>query len=222
MTACKNSKALYIDNFDSMFLKAYRHHSILATSVLLLSHVAYAQDAANKVQASSTKATVNATVAKPTATSASAKDWSALTDSQKISLAPLESVWTNIPPVKKQKWLDMSAGYHLLSPEGQSTLHFRMKEWATLSKKQRGQVRQNFVQTKKLSPDDKQVKWQAYQALSPEEKLKLRKIHHANAVPGAAPALKSSALAPVAPTALAINPNKDESKVLLTPSENTR
>ncbi|MBK7503085.1 MAG: DUF3106 domain-containing protein [Polaromonas sp.] len=119
-----------------------------------------------------------------------------LTESQKSALAPLESVWANISPVKKQKWLDISVGYHLLSPEGQSTLHFRMKEWASLTKKQREQARQNFAQAKKLSPDDKQIKWQAYQALSPEEKLKLAKANQSTKVTGAAPALKAQCVSP--------------------------
>ena len=152
---------------------------------------------------------------------APAKNWSGLTESQKVALAPLESVWANISPVKKQKWLDISVGYHLLSPEGQSTLHFRMKEWASLTKKQREQARQNFAQAKKLSPDDKQIKWLAYQALSPEEKLKLAKANQSTKVTGAAPALKPSALAP-APTAIAAKPGADQPKALLTPPQTPR
>ena len=126
-----------------------------------------------------------------TAASANAADnWHTLSPTQKEALAPLRDVWVRITPVKKQKWLDISTGYHLLSPDGQATLHFRMKEWASLTSKEREQARLNFAQTKKLSSDDKQSKWEAYQALSPEEKQKLAAINKATPVAGAAPAIK--------------------------------
>ena len=127
--------------------------------------------------------------ASPAATS-TANNWNTLTESQKAALAPLKHVWVRITPVKKQKWLDIAVGYHLLSAEGQATLHFRMTEWAALSTKQREQARLNFAQTKKLTLDDKQTKWQAYQALSAEEKQKLASMSRASPPTGAAPALK--------------------------------
>ncbi len=201
-----------------MFLKAFTHHLFIAMLALSLSQFANAQDAAGKLPGS---AASKKSAVKSSNPAAPAKNWSALTESQQSALAPLESVWSNISPVKKQKWLDISVGYHLLSPEGQSTLHFRMKEWASLTKKQREQARQNFAQAKKLSPDDKQIKWQAYQALSPEEKLKLAKANQSTKVTGAAPALKPSALAP-APTAIAAKPGADQPKALLTPPQTPR
>ena len=48
-----------------------------------------------------------------------------------------------------------------------------MTDWAALSVQQRTEARMNFAQTKKLSPGEKTANWQAYQALSPEEKQKL-------------------------------------------------
>lgn len=123
-------------------------------------------------------------------TPSSIEHWNALTAPQKEALAPLSAVWTNISPVKKQKWLDISKGFALLSAEGKETLHLRMKEWVSLSPKQREQARINFVQTKKLTTDDKQTQWQAYQALSAEEKQKLAKINMATQPAGAAPAFK--------------------------------
>ena len=207
-----------------MFLKAFLHHSFIAILALSLNQLASAQDATGKVPSTPANEIAKKPVAKsavPATPAAPAKNWSGLTESQKIALAPLGSVWANISPVKKQKWLEISVGYHLLSPEGQSTLHFRMKEWASLTKKQREQARQNFAQAKKLSPDDKQIKWQAYQALSPEEKLKLAKDNQTSKVTGAAPALKPSALAP-APTAIAAKPGADQPKALLTPPQTPR
>ena len=204
-----------------MFLKAFLHHSFIAICALSLNQFASAQDSTSKVQSTPANEIAKKPATKSAVPAARVKNWFDLTESQKVALAPLESVWVNISPVKKQKWLDISVGYHLLSPEGQSTLHFRMKEWASLTKKQREQARQNFAQAKKLSPDDKQIKWLAYQALSPEEKLKLAKANQSTKVTGAAPALKPSALAP-APTAIAAKPGTDQPKALLTPPQSPR
>ncbi|MEO6291231.1 MAG: DUF3106 domain-containing protein [Burkholderiaceae bacterium] len=131
-----------------------------------------------------------------------------MTESQKVALAPLKDVWVRITPVKKQKWLDIAVGYHLLSADGQATLHFRMTEWAALTTKQREQARLNFAQTKKLTPDDKQTKWQAYQALSAEEKQKLASMSKASPPTGAAPALK-----PVAKDKLLTTPQTNSSSL---------
>lgn len=120
----------------------------------------------------------------------SIENWNSLTAQQKEALAPLSAAWANISPVKKQKWLDISKGFALLSEDGKETLHLRMKEWVNLSPKQREQARINFAQTKKLTTDDKQTKWQAYQALSAEEKQKLASISTATKIVGAAPAIK--------------------------------
>ncbi|MDO8459395.1 MAG: DUF3106 domain-containing protein [Burkholderiaceae bacterium] len=125
-----------------------------------------------------------------TSTPSSVDNWNSLTAQQKEALAPLSGVWANISPVKKQKWLDISKGFALLSAESKETLHLRMKEWVSLSPKQREQARINFEQTKKLTTDDKQTKWQAYQALSAEEKQKLASINAATKTVGAAPAVK--------------------------------
>ncbi len=125
-----------------------------------------------------------------TSTPSSVENWNALTAQQKEALAPLSAVWATISPVKKQKWLDIAKGFALLSAEGQETLHLRMKEWVSLSPKQREQARINFTFTKKLPSGDKQAQWQAYQALSAEEKQKLARINKANQPAGAAPTIK--------------------------------
>ncbi len=81
----------------------------------------------------------------------------------------------------------------------------RMKEWVALSPQQRNQARLNFAKTKELSkeltPEEKKAKWQAYQALSAEEKRKLAAKAPAKPV-GAAATAK-----PVAPQKLATVPS---------------
>ena len=131
--------------------------------------------------------------------------WSELTPGQRHALAPLASNWSTISEAQKRKWLEISKNYASLSPEGQATLNGRMNEWVLLSPQQRAQARLNFGKTKELSrqlsPEEKNAQWQAYQALSPEEKQKLA----AKASPK--PAGAATAVKPVAPQKLATVPN---------------
>jgi hypothetical protein len=116
--------------------------------------------------------------------------WQSLTAAQKVALQPLSTVWNSLTEAHKRKWLALSGNFAQLSEQDKVTMYGRMTEWASLSPKQREQARINFAQTKKLSPDDKQTKWQAYQALSPEEKQKLASKNAATHTPGAAPVIK--------------------------------
>lgn len=67
----------------------------------------------------------------------------------------------------------ISKNFSSLSPAEQVKLHRRMNEWVGLSQQQRVQARQNFSEIKKLSPEQKAAEWEAYQALSVEERRKL-------------------------------------------------
>lgn len=148
--------------------------------------------------------------AKPAAAAAPAKlviskpVWAELTVQQQTALRPLAVGWDTISEAKKRKWLDISKGYASLTPEGQSIMHGRMKEWVELSAQQRAQARLNFAKTKELSKEltqeEKQAKWQTYQALSVEEKQKLA----SKASPKTAGA--ATALKPVSPEKLATIP----------------
>ena len=99
--------------------------------------------------------------------------WSELTPAQQVALKPLSVNWNDLSEGRKRKWLTMSTNYPNMSSTEQAKLHDRMTEWVTLSVQQRNQARLNFAQAKAISPAEKQAKWQAYQALSPEEKHKL-------------------------------------------------
>lgn len=126
--------------------------------------------------------------------------WQELTPMQQQSLKPLAANWATIGEAQKRKWLALSNNYAALPPAEQAKLHSRMTDWVALSAQQRVEARLNFAETKKLTPNEKAATWQAYQALSPEEKQKLA----AKAAPkptGAAAAVK-----PVAPQKLAVSP----------------
>jgi Protein of unknown function (DUF3106) len=151
-----------------------------------------------------------ASAAEARKTETSGPAWSELTPLQQQALAPLMPSWSTISEQQKRKWLEISKNYRALPPEGQAMLNSRMNEWVALSPQQRAQARLNFGKSKELSkqltPEEKKAKWEAYQALSPEEKQKLA----AKASPkptGAATAVK-----PVAPQKLAVLPAHSASK----------
>ena len=100
-------------------------------------------------------------------------DWQELTPAQQLSLKPLAANWNTLGEAQKRKWIAIAGNYPSLAPTEQAKLHSRMTEWVSLSQQQRDQARLNFAQTKQLAPTQKTATWQAYQALSPEEKQKL-------------------------------------------------
>lgn len=99
--------------------------------------------------------------------------WIELTPPQQQALGPLAATWSTISEAQKRKWLVLSKNFVSLSADEQAKLHSRMTEWAALSPQQRTLARLNFARTQRLSSDDKKAKWEAYQALPPEEKSKL-------------------------------------------------
>jgi hypothetical protein len=113
----------------------------------------------------------------PTDPNSSAKvansNWQNLTQSQKKALAPLAPHWAQISLAQRNKWLVMSNNFDNLSPREQATLHHRMADWAALSPQQRAQARLSFNETKTLGSDQKKSQWEAYQALSQDDRKKL-------------------------------------------------
>jgi hypothetical protein len=85
----------------------------------------------------------------------------------------LAAHWDTLNVAQKRKWIALSSNFPRMSGEEQAKLHSRMTEWASLSPQQRSIARLNYGAAKKISADDKKAKWEAYQALSPEEKKKL-------------------------------------------------
>jgi len=132
---------------------------------------------------------------------APAKAWNELTAVEQKALRPLAANWNNIDAAQKRKWLAVSKNFNALSPAEQAKLHSRMSEWVALSPKERSQARLNFAETTKVPPDEKRAKWEAYQALPPEEKSKLA----ASATPR--PAGGATAVKPVPPQKLATPAN---------------
>jgi len=119
--------------------------------------------------------------------------WNELARPQQQALAPLTGTWPTLTEAHKRKWIALSQNYPTMPPPEQARLHSRMAEWAALSPQQRTQARLNFAETQKVPADDKKAKWEAYQALPPEEKRKLA-------------AGANAAKPPAPPTAAAVQP----------------
>ena len=109
--------------------------------------------------------------------------WNDLKPAQQATLKPLERQWAAISPPQKQKWLELSSRFPKLTLPEQARVQERMVEWARLTPQQRGQARLNFEEAKQLPAQDRQARWNAYQALSPEQKQQLA----ARAAPAAGP-----------------------------------
>lgn len=99
--------------------------------------------------------------------------WQDLTAPQRASLKPLERDWSTIDEARKQKWLEIAARYPTLPPAEQQRVSARMAEWVKLSPVQRGQARMNFQEARQLTKEERQARWEAYQALTPEQRGKL-------------------------------------------------
>jgi hypothetical protein len=91
---------------------------------------------------------------------------------------------------KKNKYESQNVRFVLQVCWLQVIMHSRMAEWATLTPQQRIQARLNFGETNKMPQVEKKTQWEAYQALSEEEK---RKLSDSQPPPvwGAAPAQRS-------------------------------
>jgi hypothetical protein len=161
--------------------------TILASAMLSLA--AMAQPAATPVPQYSAAPVVVAT-----------STWSSLTKSQQLALVPLAKSWDGLSEGQKRKWIAIAKTYPSLGATEQETLHSRMVEWTGLSPRDRELARLNFAQTKSVDKADRAANWEAYQALSPEDRKKL--ADGANGKPvGAAVAIK-----PVAADKLAAVP----------------
>jgi hypothetical protein len=104
---------------------------------------------------------------------AATSSWPSLNKAQQTALAPLAKHWDHLSEGQKRKWLAIAITYPDLSQPDQDKLHSRMVEWAALSPRARELARLNFAQTKSVDKAGRAANWEAYQALSPEERKNL-------------------------------------------------
>ncbi len=99
--------------------------------------------------------------------------WNSLTPAQKQVLAPLQRDWASIDLARRQKWLEVAARYPQMPADERERLQARMSEWARMTPAQRATARQQFQEVRRVPDDERKAHWQAYQALTPEEREQL-------------------------------------------------
>ena len=183
--------------------------ALLGLAALFVCPAGSAQSQALQQPQPNASATASASARAPASRAARAPAkpvWSELSESQKKALAPLAGQWETLSEPHKRKWVALATNFPRLPPAEQAKMHGRMAEWIALSPSQRTEARLNFGETQQFSGDEKKAKWEAYQALPPEEKRKLA----ASAV--AKPPSTAAAIRPVPSEKLASVPRSDGSE----------
>lgn len=108
------------------------------------------------------------------ADAAASERWQQLPPVKQAALAPLASEWDKLDEAHRRKWQALARNFDRMAPEEQQTLHSRMAEWAALSPRERVRARLNFAEVQRLAPSDqRKAQWDAYRALSDEERKAL-------------------------------------------------
>jgi len=135
----------------------------------------------------------------------------------------MEGDWASMDAPRKAKWLEVAARFPAMPAAEQQRVQQRMVEWARLTPAERGNARLSFQETKQIPREEKQARWEAYQALPEEQRRALvqRGKHSGERAPAASaassaaaagvsgrPSLTASAplLRPVAPTMVQAKP----------------
>jgi hypothetical protein len=99
--------------------------------------------------------------------------WETLTAEQRQALAPLQREWPSLDASRQAKWLEVAARYPRMSAEDQRRLQERMTQWTRLTPAERERARLQFQETRQLPADEKRARWEAYQALTEEQRKAL-------------------------------------------------
>lgn len=114
-------------------------------------------------------------------------------------LAPLQRDWGSIDEIRKAKWLEVAARFPSMPVAEQQRVQIRMAEWARLTPAERSQARLSFQESKQLSGEEKQQRWEAYKALPDEERKALADRAKPGNDRGRAPLASPAPLDPASP-----------------------
>lgn len=114
-----------------------------------------------------------APVLPPVSALAAAPTWQTLTPAQRELLAPLANDWDKLGPTQRSKWLNATPRLAALPAPELARLHERMRDWAHLTPSERANARISFQVAKQVDAEQRQAKWEAYQALPPEKRQEL-------------------------------------------------
>lgn len=112
--------------------------------------------------------------------------WASLSAVQQEALAPLRQEWSGVDRQRKEKWIEVSSHFSTLSAEERRRVQARMTSWLLLSPADRNRARLQFQEIKQVPADERQARWQAYQALSLEERHRLATDARPNQKPASA------------------------------------
>ena len=135
--------------------------------------------------------------------------WASLNAAQRRALAPLQHDWAEVDSRRKEKWLEVASRYAAMPRDEQTRIQARMTDWLKLSPTERARARLQFQEVRQVPADERQERWRAYQALSPEERSRLAKENRAAAQRPAVPTTAvsdGSAAHPQAPSPGALPP----------------
>ena len=124
-------------------------------------------------------------LAPPDGRAESGPAWAALSKAQQAALAPLQRDWAGIDPAQKQKWLEVAGRFPRMVPAERQRVQGRMAEWARMTPAERTRARLQFQESRELSASERKAKWQAYQALSADQRRQLAQQAHPPAHGGA-------------------------------------
>ncbi len=99
--------------------------------------------------------------------------WGSLTRQEQNSLAPLAQQWPTMDTPARERWLRVAQRLPRMPAANQARVQTRMRAWAAMPPQQRGQARLNYERAQALTPAQRKARWQAYQALSPQQKQAL-------------------------------------------------
>jgi len=151
----------------------------------------------------------------PAALSVPPATWGGLTPKQQALLAPLERDWADISDSQRSKWLSATPTLATMSGEEIKRVHDRIRDWTLLSASERVNARIGFQVAKQLTAEQRQARWEAYQALPLAERQALADKGMARRQAEAAPPVRApkslaaqakSNIVPAAPKLVAPTP----------------
>ncbi|NBD22025.1 DUF3106 domain-containing protein [Aquabacterium fontiphilum] len=109
--------------------------------------------------------------------------WTQLSAEQRRVLQPLAAQWDSMDETSRGKWATVALQYKRLSAAEQRRVDERLAQWVRLAPKERGEARLRFQQTREWTPEERQRRWNAYQALSEDERRELARQAQRRAQP---------------------------------------
>lgn len=129
---------------------------------------------------------------------ADSTDWALLTPAQQKALAPLSRDWSGIETPRRSKWLEVASKFPTMPKEEQARVQARMADWARMTPTERSRARLQFQEVKQVPVNERQAKWEAYQALPEEQRHALAQTAKRSAKAASAPsvAVKTASASP--------------------------